>query len=406
MASGPLDGLKVVEIGVAMAAPFCSMILGDHGAEVVKIERVGRGDDSRAWPPHFDGGLSHYFASANRNKRSLAIDLKDPEGAEAIARLVDGADIVVENYRVGALERAGLGYEALSKRNPGLVYCSISGFGREGPRAEERANDLFMQAFSGSMSVTGEIGGGPVRMGISAADVGAGLFAAIGVLAAIEARHGTGEGQHVTTSLLGGQLAMLSFQLTAYFASGQVPMPQGSGAGIGVPYQGFPTSDGWLIVAVFNEVMWANLCEALDRPEWVHDPRFATIDARVVHRDLILGLLAERLATRPAEQWASLLSERGIPSTPVNRIDQVIEDPQVVQQGMISEVDVPDSGRIRMASTPLGFSATPEAALQPPPRLGEHSREVLVELGYPDAAIDALAARGVVGLAASSEAAL
>lgn len=381
---GPLDGIKVVEIGVAMAAPFCTMMLGDHGADVVKVERVGRGDDSRDWPPHFGDGdyqMSHYFAAANRNKRSIAVDIKDPEGAALVADLVAGADVLVENYRVGALERAGLGYEAMRARNPRLVYCSISGFGQDGPRREDRANDLFMQAYAGSMSITGEIGGGPVRMGLSAADLGAGMFAAIGVLSALQARTVTGEGQRVTTSLLEGQLAMLSYHLTAYFASGVVPEPQGSGAGVGVPYQGFPTADGWLIIATFNEVMYANLCDALGHPEWATDPRFTTIELRGQNRDAILELLTDALSKRTAAEWADLLAARGIPSTPVHRIDQIVDDPQVVSQGFITSVDVEGIGPIRMPAPPISFSATPGSVALPPPRVGEHTSEIAQALG-------------------------
>ncbi|MET0912678.1 MAG: CoA transferase, partial [Acidimicrobiales bacterium] len=313
--TGPQSGLKVVEVGVAMAAPYCAMVLGDLGAEVVKVERVGSGDDSRAWPPHLDGGLGHYFAAANRGKRSIAVDLKAPEGTAIVRELAAGADVFIENFRVGALDGAGLGYADLSELNPRLVYCSISGFGRTGPRKEERANDLFMQAFSGSMSVTGEIGGGPVKMGLSVADIGAGLFATIGVLGALEARHRTGRGEHVDTSLLEGQLAMLSYHLTFVQATGTIPGPQGSGSSFGVPYQAFPTQDDWLVIAVFNDTMWVGLCEAVGHPEWVEDPRFVDATSRVAHRDVIIGMLTEVLLTAPADHWTPLIQAKGIPCT-------------------------------------------------------------------------------------------
>ncbi len=395
--SGPLSGLKVVEVGVAMAAPYCAMVLGDLGAEVTKVERVGTGDDSRAWPPHLDGGLGHYFAAANRGKRSIAVDLKAAEGVEIVRRLAAEADVFVENFRVGALEAAGLGYAELSALNPRLVYCSISGFGRTGPRKEERANDLFMQAFSGSMSVTGEVGGGPVKMGLSVADIGAGLFATIGVMGALEARHTTGRGQHVDTSLLGGQLAMLSYHLTFLQATGTVPGPQGSGSSFGVPYQAFPTQDDWLVIAVFNDTMWEGLCEAIDHPEWIGDPRMVDVSTRVANRDEVIGLLTEVLVTRPADHWSEVLGARGIPCTRVNRLDQVLADPQVIENEMTEEVDVPGVGPVRLAASPIHYSETGERKTLPPPGLGDHTREVLAELGYPDVAIDRLSATGVVG---------
>lgn len=396
--SGPLDGLKVVEVSVAMAGPFCAMTLADLGADVVKIERVGRGDDSRDWPPHFAGGLGHYYAATNRNKRSLALDLKSPRGADIVRSLARDADVLLENYRVGALERAGLGYPALAEVNPRLVYCSISGFGRSGPRRTEPANDLFMQAFSGGMSITGEPGAGPARMGISIADIGAALFATVGVLGALHVRHTTGRGQHVDTSLLGGQLAMLSYHLTSYFASGVVPAAQGSGAGIGVPYQAFPTADDWLVIAVFNDAMWVALCDALAKPDWLADPRFTDVKNRAAHRDLLVGLLSDVLRTRTAEHWVATLKAHGVPCTPVNPIDKVLADPQVLAEGMLEEMTVPDAGTIKTPAPPIGFSETPGGIVRPPPRLGEHSRSILLDLGYTDDAVDRLVVDGVIGL--------
>ena len=397
---GPLSGLKVVEVGVAMAAPFCGMVLADQGADVIKIERIGTGDDSRAWPPHFHGEMSHYFAAANRSKRSVALDLKSSDGAEIVRRLARDADVFIQNYRVGALDRAGLGYETLSALNPGLVYCSISGFGEHGAKRTDPANDLFMQAYSGGMSVTGELGGPPVKMGISVADIGAGLFAAVGILSALEARRVTGQGQHVTTSLLGGQLAMLSYHLTSFFASGRVPHGQGSGTGFGVPYQAFQGADDWFIVAVFNEAMWQSLCQALERPDWADDPHFADLEARVEHRDEVLAALSAIFATRTAGHWEALLKQHAVPCTRINRIDQIVEDEQVVSEGMLIEMPTSGLGPLRMAGSPVRFGMSGQPESFSPPRLGEHTRSVLLELGVAAAEIDSLQAAGVIGCTA------
>lgn len=394
---GPLAGLTVIEVGVAMAAPFCGMVLADQGADVIKVERVGTGDDSRAWPPYFPGELSHYFAAANRSKRSIAVDLKTPEGAGIIRSLARNADVLVQNYRVGALDRAGLGYEALAAENPHLVYCSISGFGESGPRRAEPANDLFMQAYSGGMSVTGDDGGAPVKMGISVADIGAGLFAAVGILSALEARRSTGRGQHVTTSLLAGQLAMLSYHLTSFFATGQVPHGQGSGTGFGVPYQAFRGSDAWFIVAVFNEAMWQSLCRALARPDWLDHPHYRSLDLRVAHRAELLAELSEIFESGTASEWVTLLKQHAVPCTLINSIDRIVEDEQVLHEGMLAEVQAPGIGSVRMAGPPVLFGASGQARPFAPPRLGEHTRSVLVDLGLSAGEIDDLVRSGVVG---------
>jgi len=395
---GPLQGLKVVEIGVAMAGPFCAMLLGDYGAEVVKIERVGAGDDSRHWPPYFPGQLGYYFASANRNKQSLALDLKHPDGLAAAKRLIAGADVLIDNYRAGALARAGLDWESLGAANPRLVYCSISGFGASGPRSGDAANDLFMQAYAGGMSITGELGGGPTKMGLSVADLGAGLLAAVGTLMALQERQRTGRGQRVDTSLLEGQMAMLSYHLTAFFASGLVPQPTGSGSGVGVPYQAFQAADDWIVIAVFNDRMWRDFCAAVGRADWAADPRYATAERRDRHRAELVAAIGALLAGDSVEAWQGRLTAAGVPCSRVNRLDRLVEEAQVKARDMVVEVAVPGSGPVRMAGLPLKFDRTPGAIDRPPPRLGEHSAEVLRRLGYSAAEIGALAASGAVGL--------
>lgn len=399
----PLSHITVVEISVAMAGPFCGMMLADYGADVVKVERVGQGDDSRHWPPHHhaeaEGGMSHYFASANRNKRSIALDLKDPEGVAVARRLIERADVLIDNYRFGALARAGLDYASLSAANPGLVYCSISGFGATGPRRDDPANDLFMQAFSGGMSITGEPGGSPMKMGISVADIGAGLMGTVGILMALEARHTTGRGQRVDTSLLEGQVSMLSYHLGRFFSTGRVPEPSGSGSVTQVPYQAFHAADGWIVIAAFNQRMWGGFCGAVGHPDWERDPRFTDARARARNRDELLGLINATLSQQPAAVWIANLDAAGVPCTRVNRIDQAVAEPQVAARDMIVELDVPGLGPIKVAGLPVKLSDTPGRMERHPPHLGEHTGEVLRALGYDAAQVARLGASGAVGLA-------
>lgn len=393
----PLSGIKVLEVGVAMAGPFCAMTLADYGADVTKIERPDGGDESRNWAPFFPGRMSYYFASANRNKRSLAIDLKKPEGAEALKRLVAQSDVLIDNYRVGALDKLGLGYDALSKINPRLIYCSISGFGPNGPRAHERANDIFMQAFSGNMSITGEEGRGPVKAGISLADVGAGMFGAIGVLLAIQSRHRTGRGQRVDTSLLEGQVAMLSYHLTSYFATGRVPIRRGAGSQLSVPYQAFKASDDWVVVAAFTQRMWEGVCRAIGHPEYNEDDRFNSSEKRGANRAILIPMLEQAFAQRSVAEWVERLAAEGVPCTSVNSIDKVVVDEQVLARDMVVETVHPTTGTVRMAGLPVKLSDTPGAVRTAAPLLGEHSRAILADAGFAEAEIAALLSAGVIG---------
>jgi crotonobetainyl-CoA:carnitine CoA-transferase CaiB-like acyl-CoA transferase len=392
----PLAGLKVIEIGVAMAGPYCGMMLADYGADVIKIERTDQGDESRNWAPFFEGRMSHYFASVNRNKRSLAVDLKSDEGRAIVEKLALEADVLIDNFRPGALEAAGLGYETLRAKNPRLIYCSITGYGASGPLENERANDVAMQAYSGGMSITGEAGRGPVKMGISVADIGAGMFATTGVLLALQMRNATGKGQRVDTSLLEGQIAMLSYHYTAYFASGKPPERKGSSAQGLVPYQAFEAKDGWMVVAVFTARMWRDLAGAIGKPEWGDDARFNTPQQRMINRETIIAALTDIFARDVVSAWRAKLAPLGIPCTPVLRIDQVVQEPQVQAREMIVEVETAGSGTLRMAGVPIKFSDAAGGVRSGPPRLGEHSREIVRDLGYSEADIERLAAAGVI----------
>ncbi len=397
LGEAPLAGVKVIEVGVAMAGPFCGMTLADYGADVIKVERVGEGDETRHWPPYFPGEVGYYFAAANRNKRSLSIDLKQPEGVEILRQLARAADVLIDNFRVGALDALGIGYEALHAINPRLIYCGISGFGPTGPRKHDRANDIFMQAFTGNMSITGEEGRGPVKAGISLADLGGGMFGVIGVLLALQARAKSGVGQRVDTSLMEGQLAMLSYHLTSYFATGRPPVRRGASSQLSVPYQAFQAKDDWVVVAAFTQRMWQGVCRAIERTAWMDDERFASANLRAANRGILIPLLVEVFATRTVAEWVRRLSAEGVPCTSVNSIDKVVKDEQVVARDMIVEIEHPTAGKIRMAGLPVKLSANPGSIRRHAPLLGEHSAEVLRQLGHTDESIRALCTKGIIG---------
>ncbi|WP_255191384.1 CaiB/BaiF CoA transferase family protein [Natronobeatus ordinarius] len=384
--TGPLEGITVLDASQVLVGPFCTMQLADLGADVIKVERPGVGDQTRGWhPPQFgegDEGVSAYYSSVNRNKRSITLNLKSEEGRELLRELARDADVFVENFRVGTLEEWGLGYEELSAENPDLVYCSLSGYGEWGPYAERPAYDLIMQAEGGFMSITGEEGGPPVRVGVAIADIGAGMYATQAILSALFHRERGGSGQKVDVSLFDGQVAWLSYMASYYFATGEPPGRMGSKHPTITPYQAFPTRDGYVVVAAASEKLWRNLCRALERADLLEDERFETNADRVEHREALEELLEAEFADRTTEEVVETLEAGDVPARAVHDVGDVFDHPQVEARGMHHEVPHPDVGSIEMAGSPMHLSGTPTTIRSHPPKLGEHTDEVLAELGY------------------------
>ncbi len=391
----PLDDLVVVDLTRALAGPYCTMMLADLGARVIKVETPDGGDDTRGWGPPFYNGESAYFLSINRNKQSLTLNLKDPRGRDLLLRLVRRADVLVENFRPGAMDRLGLGYAAVHEIAPRVVFCSISGFGQTGAYRERAAYDLIVQGMGGIMGITGEPDGAPMRVGVAIADICAGMFAAYGILAALRVRERTGAGQWVDAAMLDGQVAWMTYMAANYFATGENPPRVGSAHLNLVPYQPFATRDGFVNVAVGSEGLWHKFCQALEI-SIAGDPRFATNANRVANRAALLGLLVPVFARRTTLEWVERLLGAGVPAGPISRMNEVMEDPQVRHREMVVEVEHPNAGRIRVNGVPLKFSETPGGVVSPPPVLGEHSEAVLRELGCPPAEIASLRRDGVI----------
>lgn len=394
----PLNHIRVLDLSRVLAGPYCTMVLGDLGAEVIKVERPGGGDDTRGWGPPLVEGESAYFLCCNRNKRSMTLDLKSAQGQEIARRLAAKADVLVENFLPGTLDGWGLGYEALTRENPRLVFCSITGFGQTGPRRDEPGYDILMQAMSGVMSITGEPDGPPMKVGVAISDITAGLFAANAILAALVARDRTGRGERIDIALFDSTLAWLANLGSNYLTTGAVPTRHGTAHPSIVPYQAFQAADESIIVAVGNDAQYQRFCrDVLGRPELASDLRFATNALRVQHRKELLPILAELLAKRPATEWLRLMDEALVPAGPVNTIDRVFQDPQVAAREMLIEVPHPTIGPLKMAGSPLKFSSHATSPRRPPPLLGEHTEEILrVELGLDAASIDELRNASVV----------
>ncbi len=407
-AAGALSHLRVLDLSRVLAGPWASQVLADLGAEVIKVERPGTGDDTRGWGPPYlrdrsgaETGESAYFLSANRGKKSVTLDIARPEGQAIARRLAERCDVLLENFKVGALARHGLGYEQLAAANPRLVYCSITGFGQTGPYRHRAGYDFLVQGMGGLMSITGEPdgepGGGPMKVGVAIADILTGMYAATAVLAALAHRDRSGRGQHVDLALLDVQVAMLANQAASYLVTGRAPGRLGNAHASIVPYQAFATQDGHIILAVGNDGQFARFCQVAGRPELAADQRFATNAGRVRHREALVPLLRAALLERRSREWIDALEAAGVPCGPINDVAEVFDDPQVRHRGMRLDLPHPLCGEVPLVTSPIRLSATPVACRAPPPRLGEHTREVLAGLlGMDERELEVLRGQGVI----------
>ena len=370
----PLEGVKVLDLSRVLAGPYATMVLGDLGADVLKVEHPERGDDTRHWGPPFAGGESAYFLSVNRNKRSMGVDLKDPGGLERLRRLAAGADVLIENMRRGTLERFGLGYEALKETNPGLVYCSVTGFG-PGKDRERPGYDFLVQARAGVMGITGSPGGEPTKVGVAIADIVCGLYAATAILAALHRRDATGEGAHIEVPLFESALSWLANRGQEYLVSGEDKGRMGNAHPTIVPYQTFDASDKPVAVAVGNDAQFRRLCDAIGRPELADDERYATNPDRVANREELVGVLQERFSERTADEWVEEVREAGVPIGPVNALVDVFSDEHVLSSGILQTVEHPAAGVLKMLASPVLVDGGRPPIRRPPPTLGQHTEE-------------------------------
>lgn len=391
-----LDNIKVLDLTRVLAGPYATMILADLGADVIKIEMPKTGDDSRGYGPYVNNE-SAYFMSINRNKRSMTLNLKSEKGKEIFLELIKKVDVLVENYRPGTMEKLGLGYDYLKTINPKLIYAASSGYGHTGPYSKRAAYDAVVQAMGGIMSITGEVGGKPTRVGTSIGDIAAGMFTATGILAAIVNREATGKGQKVDVAMLDCQVAMLENAIARYAVTGEAPKPNGNRHPSIVPFETFETTDGEIMVAAGNDTLWAKLCEAIGTPELISDERFKENPLRNKNYDELRPLLTPAFKVRTTKEWQDILDEVGVPNGPINTIDMVVQDPQVLAREMIVEIEHPVAGTLKMPGVPIKLSDTPGSVRTPAPTLGQHSEELLKEfLGFDKEAVQKLTEEGVL----------
>jgi crotonobetainyl-CoA:carnitine CoA-transferase CaiB-like acyl-CoA transferase len=394
--TGPLAGMRVLELAQIMAGPTAGMMLADMGADVIKVEKLPGGDDSRTYREPRVNGVSAPFLILNRNKRGMALNLKHPQGRGILLRMVRDADVLTENYRRGTLEKLGLGYDVLSRENPGLIYCAVSGYGRDGPYGDKGGFDLIAQGFAGLMSITGEPGGAPVKPGNSVADINAGILAVVGVLAAYAHKLKTGQGQVVETSLMEAALQQTYWHAAIQFATGQSPGPTGSAHILTAPYQAFHAKDGWINIGGANQANWERIADVLGHPEWRDDPRFRTNSDRMANLSELVEKMNAVLGTRSKAEWIEAFDAAGVPVGPVHSIGEALSHPQTLARGMVVDLVHPQAGPTKAVGCPVHFSATPTAITRPAPMLGEHTRTLLLDYGYSDVEIDRFIADGVI----------
>ncbi len=382
MTQSALHGIRIVDLTRVLAGPYCTMMLGDYGAEIIKIEQVGTGDGTRQWGPPWQGDQSAYFLSVNRNKKSVTLNLKEAQGREIVRQLCDSADIVVENFKVGAMQAWGLGWETLHARNPRLIMCSITGYGQTGPARNQAGYDAMIQAQGGIMSITGEKEGAPAKVGVAIADITTGMFAANAILAALIFRQHSGEGQYIDLALFDSQLGWLANIAQNHFATDAVPQRYGNGHASIVPYQDFETADGSIMLAVGNDRQFEALCQAAQWHDLAADPRFKVNADRVANRDTLIQTLTTRFRQKPTAKWLALCQPLHIPCAPINDVATALADPQADARNMIQTVDHPTVGPLKQVGPVAKLSASPATIQSPPPTLGEHTDVVLQSLGY------------------------